>query len=1457
MNRSITQEEINDSYNVFTFNKDEDLTIIWFDDQIDEEIKIMLEHSHDHIHLCYSSDELTSLIDNINNEKIILIVAGRYSRVTLSRLHENQKIDTVYIFCLNSSLYQDLIDERKYSKLIGIYTEYGSLFTILKQQIHSILKHLSSFSLFNYIDKPLRDLESESSNYLWYQLFRDTLMTMETENANCKQQFIDYCRSYYRLNKRLIEQIDLFEQTYQSSDAIRWYTKDSFLYRFVNRALRTEDIEALFRLRYFIKDLCQNLNILFDQNFEAYQESLEEILVYRGLTLPMTVIDQLKESVGKYVSTNGFLSTTFKRDVAEMFGANVIFQIKIETDLKNIIYAYIAKLSFNPSEDEVLFDLGAIFQITDVQLIADKYLVSLIGIDNNIEYLKNDYFQIEREYLCENSQNNILSNINAHSLFGKFLSMIGSTKKAIDYFEELYKNCLANNNSSQLNEYEIYIITGNLADAYADNNQYDLALAYAFRCYEIHQHFKYNYSVPIAASLLRISFIYLNKKDIDSAFKYVQDAFGNLSIDCSDQLLGVLCLCIGRCYFEQKNYSNALKNCQEAVGKLTKTKNSMTLSEAHYTLAEIYWQQTNNDMAVEHYEQSLILQKNLYSNSHPTRIRTTLRLADICCLTEKYNSSVSYYLEIFKNMQFDDDNNGDQINLLHRRIAYCYLKLNQCDLAIKHAHISLTISEKLLDIERVELSYLLMDDIFTHQKNYDLSIECCEQLAEKALEYNNYEIMKRARSRYISNMTHLINEDTLERNTIIITKFYEKYLYPEQFLIFDDVQQILIAIFLTCLKKKKFSLGIQQIKTMLNDIERRPNSRDKEIIIVTLSKQIAWFYEKEENYQLAISQYQIILIKIKTITNYLLIDAINSIALQCFQCIGQLYYQLNDYKLAIESQFEGLEFIKHLNNYQQYEQEIFDFNYTISNCYVELDQHESALNHYFKCVEIEINNATINVRDSSESIVMYECAGDSYYKNEQYDLAIDCYRKALNILKEFDDQQVLMDIAEFNYKIGHCYKMQENIDSFIQHFHLASQIHEDNQLSSDKEQMIDVNFQLGWFYQQKEEYDLAIQYFQKMLSVQKVMNTDNNFEIGDSYVRLGRCYEQKLMSDTSLTFYEQATEVYAQIDTPDTIEKRKLADVHQRIGKIYQNKHTWDRSIEHYELALKILPGSYKKSLFDLYSDLANCYQQISDNKAQIIYYYEKAIQIQQDIKPYGESKIIQFYYEIGLYYQATDEFYSAIQYFQNAQNLLDEQEEKDVLKSTDIYTQLGFCFCDVQDWNSSINHCLIALGLYQSIEIYLNPSIYRLYVTTAHCYGQQEMYYAAIPYFEQALKIQEDQGNYNPDEKFEIIHLNNQLGFCNLMSDRYDIAHSYYDKSIETAKDSSFYTKHFSMPDNYEMLGYIYIYYKQKILAYNCFKKALKLFEDSKSTDSAILKRIRDLLENLKNDDTIKPFCF
>ena len=56
-----------------------------------------------------------------------------------------------------------------------------------------------------------------------------------------------------------MEQIDEFQRTYDPREAIKWYTKDIFLYRLMNAWLRGEKVNLIFKLRYFIHDLHNQL----------------------------------------------------------------------------------------------------------------------------------------------------------------------------------------------------------------------------------------------------------------------------------------------------------------------------------------------------------------------------------------------------------------------------------------------------------------------------------------------------------------------------------------------------------------------------------------------------------------------------------------------------------------------------------------------------------------------------------------------------------------------------------------------------------------------------------------------------------------------------------------------------------------------------------------------------------------------------------------------------------------------------------------------------------------------------------------------------------------------------------------------------------------------------------------------------------------------------------------------
>ncbi|CAF1110531.1 unnamed protein product [Didymodactylos carnosus] len=146
--RNITEEQIETMSNLVLLTRDEDITLIWFDENIEQEITGKLNETHDHIQFYLTFELLNDAIAQVKNEKILLIVCGKYSHQTLTSMHDHEKIHSIYIFCIDKQSYQNLVDDgsdKKCSKLVGIYIEYDQLFEQVGKQVIATLKHLSTF----------------------------------------------------------------------------------------------------------------------------------------------------------------------------------------------------------------------------------------------------------------------------------------------------------------------------------------------------------------------------------------------------------------------------------------------------------------------------------------------------------------------------------------------------------------------------------------------------------------------------------------------------------------------------------------------------------------------------------------------------------------------------------------------------------------------------------------------------------------------------------------------------------------------------------------------------------------------------------------------------------------------------------------------------------------------------------------------------------------------------------------------------------------------------------------------------------------------------------------------------------------------------------------------------------------------------------------------------------------
>ena len=104
------------------------------------------------------------------------------------------------------------------------------------------------------------------------------------------------------------------EKQKRFSNTIKWYTKESFLYGFVNSVLRLcKDPTAIYVLQPYFKDLFQSISKLYlEQQKKKSDEThnYRNFTCYRGAAISEREVQQFKSNINSVVENLGFLSTS-------------------------------------------------------------------------------------------------------------------------------------------------------------------------------------------------------------------------------------------------------------------------------------------------------------------------------------------------------------------------------------------------------------------------------------------------------------------------------------------------------------------------------------------------------------------------------------------------------------------------------------------------------------------------------------------------------------------------------------------------------------------------------------------------------------------------------------------------------------------------------------------------------------------------------------------------------------------------------------------------------------------------------------------------------------------------------------------------------------------------------------------------------------------------------------------
>ncbi|CAF1402832.1 unnamed protein product [Rotaria sordida] len=676
----MTSENNNDLTNNFA--------IIWLDGTIEKtsgnrETKALLRQLVKCRLLTF--DDPDKCIDHISDEpttkRVFLIVSNAFGQKVIPLIHDLPHLQGTYIFCGDQKSAE--IWAKPYSKVSGIFTRRAELLDKIGNDVGMLNKDEDlPMSIFHLTEQEnsLQQLSKESTTFMWYRLILIVLRLI-AKFGDSKNEMIAECRAAYHNNEAEQKKINDFERNYCAKEIFSWYTKDSFAFRLLNKALRTQNIEVIFKFRFFINDLHNQIEQLYHRYLEDHSSSIDhhDIRVYRGQRLNMTEVDILKRNVNELISMNSFLSTTFNKKLAKVF-AGTNDQSNESSSLQSVLFiidicnmnkemAPFAILENSPcsqdnGEEEVLFSICAIFQIRSVKQEDDMWYVHL-----QLTKEQNELSQNLSKYMM----NQISSEPDPLS-FGWFLFRMSDYDKAERYTKLMLKQLPSNDKGIG----DAYNLIGLI---YYDTHRLEQSVECYEKALDIYTQLNCYNSLQVIATHYNLGLVYLTLGETRNAEDQqiqAEEKFFNSSQPKDSLVITAIKGLKAKIQAEYGNDANALKILElvlkDKMQRLPATHPS--IASTSNTIGIVYEKMDNNVKALEYFRKALEIGKKGLTINHKDLAEYHTNIARIYDKQKQFQLALQQYelsLEIMENYR---DEEYEKISILNTNIIEMKNKLH-------------------------------------------------------------------------------------------------------------------------------------------------------------------------------------------------------------------------------------------------------------------------------------------------------------------------------------------------------------------------------------------------------------------------------------------------------------------------------------------------------------------------------------------------------------------------------------------------------------------------------------------------------------------------------------------------------------------------------------------------------------------------------------------------------------
>ncbi|MDE3742340.1 tetratricopeptide repeat protein [Maribacter polysaccharolyticus] len=268
--------------------------------------------------------------------------------------------------------------------------------------------------------------------------------------------------------------------------------------------------------------------------------------------------------------------------------------------------------------------------------------------------------------------------------------------------------------------------------------------------------------------------------------------------------------------------------------------------------------------------------------------------------------------------------------------------------------------------------------------------------------------------------------------------------------------------------------------------------------------------------------------------------------------LGRRYRDISQFPQALRLHQEALDVSKTGNNL---EFEIFSLN-MLSVVHRRMDAIKSALDYNQEALTLaeSVINPSEGIKRSIN--VSLNGIGNIYQTLEQYDLAIDQFRRSLILENELGNK---LGLAINHQNIGECFELQGKLEEALQSYRTSLAYNEE--INSDKGRVICKN-SIAHVYIEQNKLNQAVEILEPTLLA--------SLEIGDQYltsgiyINLGRAYLLKDNLNKAITNLEKGLGIAEKHLIPSNIS---LASMY--LSEIAEKQGNYKKAFAHYKLAVE------------------------------------------------------------------------------------------------------------------------------------------------------------------------------------------------------------------------------------------------------------------------------------------------